>query len=147
MVPSRGVTLGGSGNVGGNVSVDPGGILAPGNSPGTIIVGSLALAASANLLIEIGGTVQGASYDSVNVLGNATLGGNLIIVLINGFTLSPGNIFMILSAGGGITADSDPAREYDETMQKGTGLRHAVACYLESAAAAIGSGLNPPRDR
>lgn len=36
--------------------------------------------------------------------------------------------------GAGITADSDPAREYDETMQKGTGLRHAVACYLVSAA-------------
>ena len=38
--------------------------------------------------------------------------------------------------GAGITADSDPAREYDETMQKGTGLRQAVACYLE----AVGTG-------
>ncbi len=36
--------------------------------------------------------------------------------------------------GSGITADSDPAREFDETMQKGTGIRSAVSCYLESAA-------------
>lgn len=36
--------------------------------------------------------------------------------------------------GAGITADSDPAREFDETMQKGIGIRSAVACYLDSAA-------------
>jgi para-aminobenzoate synthetase component I len=34
--------------------------------------------------------------------------------------------------GAGITADSDPAREYDETMQKGTGLRQAVTSYVSS---------------
>ncbi len=36
--------------------------------------------------------------------------------------------------GAGITADSEPAREFDETMQKGTGLRQAVTAYLAAAA-------------
>ncbi len=102
-----GGTLGGYGSIGGNVVVDPGGTLAPGNSPGTITVGSLALAASANLLIEIGGTIQGTSYDFVNVLGNATLGGNLMVSLTSGFTPSPGNSFMILSAGGALGGSFD----------------------------------------
>ncbi len=31
--------------------------------------------------------------------------------------------------GSGITADSVPSREFDETMQKGSGLRQAVECY------------------
>ena len=46
--------------------------------------------------------------------------------------------------GAGITADSDPGREYDETMQKGTGIRSAVAAYLESAAVNLGHKMPRP---
>ncbi len=35
--------------------------------------------------------------------------------------------------GAGITADSDPAREFVETMDKGVGLRQAVAAYTSEA--------------
>ncbi len=95
-----GATLGGVANIGGTVTVDPGGILAPGNSPGALTVGALVLSANANLLMEIGGTTQGTSYDFVNALGNATLGGTLVISLTNGFVPGAGDNFMIISAGG-----------------------------------------------
>ncbi|MDQ6912599.1 MAG: autotransporter-associated beta strand repeat-containing protein [Verrucomicrobiota bacterium] len=89
---ASGATLGGSGSIGGAVTVDAGGILSPGNSPGAISVGSLALAANANLLIEIGGTTPGA--------GDVILGGTLTIRLTNGFIPAPGNNFIIISSGG-----------------------------------------------
>ena len=42
------------------------------------------------------------------------------------------------AAGGGITADSDPAAEYQETLHKAAGLEAAIADLARAPAAARG---------
>jgi fibronectin-binding autotransporter adhesin len=67
---NAGATLGGTGVVEGAVTVLAGGILAPGNSPGTLTLGSLLLNDGAALGIEIG-----AVSDQLVVRGDLTLAG------------------------------------------------------------------------
>jgi hypothetical protein len=74
--------------------------LAPGASPANVsFEGSLALADTNTLFIEIGGTTPGGQYDRLTIAGSATLDGNLNLSLINGFTPSGGQQFTILTAG------------------------------------------------
>ena len=74
--------------------------LAPGASPANVsFEGSLALADTNTLFIEIGGTTPGSQYDRLTIAGSATLDGNLNLSLINGFTPSGGQQFTILTAG------------------------------------------------
>ncbi len=94
-----------------------GGIFAPGDlgTPGkTIIDGNLTLN-SGTLAIDIGGITQansftnaGNNYDFVSVVasgayvGNATLGGQLAVNLINNFTPTNSNAYTILTAANSI---------------------------------------------
>ena len=82
---NNGATLGGSGTVGGLVTVASGGTLSPGNSPGTLTMGSLTFNTGSFLNIELGGTMPGSQYDQLHVAGAAVLAGTLQVVLINGF--------------------------------------------------------------
>ena len=61
-----GATLGGTGTIGRAVSIQSGGILSPGNSPGTLTVASLTISNSALYKWEIGKT----AYDTVVVTNN-----------------------------------------------------------------------------
>ncbi len=72
-----GATLGGSGSIGGAVTVD--GRLAAGNSPGTLSVDSLILNAGSTSTFELGapGVVGGSDNDWVQVSGDLNLGGTL----------------------------------------------------------------------
>lgn len=97
---ASGATLGGSGSIGGAVTVDAGGTLSPGNSPGAISLGALTLGSDANLVIEIGGTTAGTTYDVANSAGNVVLGGKLIVSLTNGFLPGSGNNFSIINSSG-----------------------------------------------
>ena len=67
---SSGATLKGSGTLG-PVTVNSGGILAPGNSPGTMTVSDLTLVDGANYNWEF---TSPTDYDQVNVTGDITLG-------------------------------------------------------------------------
>jgi T5SS/PEP-CTERM-associated repeat protein len=67
---NAGAVLGGSGQVTGAVNVLPGGILSPGNSPGTLTMGSLTLGHDSHLLIELG-----PISDHLVINGNVTLDG------------------------------------------------------------------------
>ena len=67
-----GATLGGSGRVQGVVSVLPGGTLSPGNSPGTLTVGSLVLQPGSILTIELG-----APGDQIAAMGDVRLNGRI----------------------------------------------------------------------
>ncbi len=80
-------TLGGSGSIAGPVSVQSGGVVAPGNSPGTLTVGALTLASGAVLDYELGaaGTIGGGVNDLLVVNGNLALGGTLNIADAGGF--------------------------------------------------------------
>jgi hypothetical protein len=74
--------------------------LAPGASPANVsFEGSLALADTNTLFIEIGGNTPGSQYYRLTIAGSATLDGALNLSLINGFTPSGGQQFTILTAG------------------------------------------------
>lgn len=95
-------TLAGAGTL--NVSsVVAGGLVSPGKTPGQMnISGDFTLLSTSLLLIELGGTTQGTTYDFLNVGGKVTLAGNLSIQFTNGFASSvlPTNTFTILAANG-----------------------------------------------
>ncbi|MGB6223583.1 MAG: hypothetical protein WBG04_21305 [Haloferula sp.] len=72
----------------GNVNINNS-FLTPGNTPGQLeIEGSLTITGSSDLEIELGGTVQGETYDHLIQSGGTTgltLGGTLTIKLVDGF--------------------------------------------------------------
>ena len=74
-------TLGGTGTIAGAVNVLAGGILAPGNSPGTITTGNLTLNAGSNSNFElrVPGTIGGGVNDLVNVNGNLVINAGAIL--------------------------------------------------------------------
>jgi hypothetical protein len=83
-----------------NVNVT--GTLAPGFSPATVTLGSVAYAGQ--LEIELGGTALG-NFDRLEHTigaGAAQLGGSLTLSLINGFIPSLGDTFEFLTAAGGV---------------------------------------------
>ncbi len=76
--------------------VNQAGVLAPGNSVGiTEIIGNYNQLADATLEIEISGTTM---HDFVRVIGNAFLGGDLELDLLNGFVPSSTDTFIVLRA-------------------------------------------------
>ncbi|ARS26810.1 autotransporter-associated beta strand repeat-containing protein [Sphingomonas sp. KC8] len=113
---ASGATLGGSGTIGGSVNVLNGGILAPGNSPGTLnINGGLSLASGSVLNFEFGeaGIVGGALNDLVNVGANLTLDGTINVTGSSGGYFG-GGIYRVFNYGGtlidnGLTLGSMPA--------------------------------------
>jgi fibronectin-binding autotransporter adhesin len=102
LVVNAGTPLGGTGTISAP-SVTVGGLLSPGNSPGSLnITGNLNLLAASTLLIELAGTTQGSGYDFVNVGGSATLGGTLAVQFGSGFQfgIQPTDTFTVLTASG-----------------------------------------------
>ena len=111
-----GASLGGSGVIGGAVTVD--GLLSPGNSPGDLSVASLVLDPSSTVLMEIDGTTVGTQYDQVSILSagsiaydgtlqlnlSQTFGDNTTFNLFEGFGSSfSGNFATITSVGSAYT--------------------------------------------
>lgn len=93
--------LNGAGTIVGNITSD--GIIAPGNSPGTLtITGDYTQSALGTLETEIGGLLAGTEYDVLNVTGTATLNGTLTVSLFDlgsgVFAPVAGNSFDILTA-------------------------------------------------
>jgi hypothetical protein len=88
--------LQGSGTVRASVN-NQGATVAPGNSPGSIVInGSYIQAANGTLQAEIGGTTPGSGYDQLTVNGSATLGGTLDLRQYAGFVPAPGNSFELM---------------------------------------------------
>jgi len=88
----------GSGTIEGNTTYIYQGIVAPGHSPGCITnQGNVVLDATATLILEIGGTTACSQYDQFSIGQKLTINGaTLQIVLVNGYTPSPGDSFPIL---------------------------------------------------
>jgi Tol biopolymer transport system component len=75
------------------------GDLQPGNSPALVTFeNDVHFGVGAGLEIELGGAVAGAEHDQVDVVGDLTLHGELVVSLINGFTPGIGQSFTILTA-------------------------------------------------
>jgi Tol biopolymer transport system component len=101
----------GGGSGGGNIVFE--GDVHPGNNPATVdFANNVSFTQLATLHIELGGTTPGLQYDQVQVTGNLSLDGALIVSLINGFSPVLGNSFDILdwtSLTGAIDSLSLPA--------------------------------------
>ncbi len=81
-----GGTLAGSGFITGPVSFT-GGILAPGNSPGTLTLGSTTLdsASTINYQLDTPGVIGGGVNDLTEVLGDLTLAGTFNVTALSNF--------------------------------------------------------------
>lgn len=89
----------GPGNFFGPGTINFNGGMAPGASPAEVeFEGSVALAETNTLFIEIGGATLGDDYDSLTIAGDATLDGVIDVSLINAFTPTVGQQFTILTA-------------------------------------------------
>jgi autotransporter-associated beta strand protein len=95
---NSGATLQGSGSVGGLLSVANGGDLAPGNSVGTLSVGSLSLGNGATTSMELSGATA-VQFDQIHAAGLVALGGTLSISLVNGYVPLWGSAFDMLNWG------------------------------------------------
>ncbi len=121
---SSGVTVNPGGTLGGTGQLPSvrinGGVLAPGNSIGTIkINGSLTMIAASTYLVE----VSSAAADRTNVAGTATLAGT--VSLLTQATPSFSTVYTILSAAGGRSGTFGP-------VASGNPLVTAVLSYTST---------------
>lgn len=100
---NAGGTLGGTGSVSGVVTVNAGGHVSPGNSVGSLDVGSLALKTGSILDFELG-----AHSDLINVtsIGGLTLGGGSVVLTnADGFTIGTYRLIDYSGTLGGAVAN------------------------------------------
>lgn len=99
---NTGATFKGCGSVAGTVTVEPGAIVSPGCSPGTLTIGGDYLQNTQGILeIEVAGP-NPADRDLLIVNGNVNLSGTLLLVF-SGYAPSPSETFPIVQVGGGFT--------------------------------------------
>ncbi len=90
-----GGTLMGAGVIGGVVTVQSGGTLSPGNSPGTLTINNdLFLDAGSTTVMEIGGTGTD-EFDRVVGIQTLDFGGTLVIALSNDFNPQVDDVFQL----------------------------------------------------
>lgn len=81
----KGGILGGKGKVG-TITLQDGGKLSPGESPGCLSSGNLTFVAGSTYDFEVAGPTECTEYDQIKVTGTVTLGnGTLNTILFNGF--------------------------------------------------------------
>jgi fibronectin-binding autotransporter adhesin len=110
-VGSRSVFFGdvtGAGAFTGGGDVELNGDLRPGNSPANVSFGgNVVISPTAGLEIELAGKIKGAAYDALTIAGAAALSGALNVSLLAGYVPRLGDVFEILTAGGGIDGTFD----------------------------------------
>ena len=99
------VTVNGGGTLGGDgtvpaTTVQSGGVLSPGDSPGTLTAGSLSLATGSTFNEELGGTTAGTQYDQTVIPAGGTVAldsATLNISFLGGFLPTVGQQFTIIN--------------------------------------------------
>jgi autotransporter-associated beta strand protein len=94
---SSGATLGGIGTVG-PLTIQSGGIVAPGNSPGILTVNGNYTQAG-QYTAEIAGTTAGSGYDQINVLGTVDISGGSLVTAFSGSYAKNDLLFILLNDG------------------------------------------------
>jgi fibronectin-binding autotransporter adhesin len=138
--------VGGNGTVG-SISSESGGVVEPGNSPGTLnVVGDMVLNSANTITVELDGTAAGTEYDEIIVGGNANLG-DATLVIAPGFTPAVGTQFTIISATGGLTGTFTGVANHATVSVGGARYRvdynsnTVVLTYLGSTLASTGIQL------
>ncbi len=119
---NNGGTLGGTGVIGGDVALDDGATLSPGdvgNVPGTLTIkGNLGMSDTSKLAVNLGqaNVVGGPLNDLVKVEGDLTLDGELFVDVSSGGSFDPG-IYRIIGYSGsladnGMSIGSVPTPDY-----------------------------------
>ncbi|MEM1080695.1 MAG: Ig-like domain-containing protein [Pseudomonadota bacterium] len=93
---NSGAILGGEGSIIG--SVNNMGIVAPGNSAGTLTINDYSQQAGGTLLLELGGTMPSVEFDVLQINGPANLNGTIEVQLINGYVPAPGDQFTLITS-------------------------------------------------
>ena len=95
---ASGATLGGTGtiNSANTTTVQSGGRVAPGTSPGILNTGNVSFASGSTFAVELNGTTVGTQYDQLNVTGTVALG-NAVLSTALGFTPANGDTFTIIN--------------------------------------------------
>ena len=122
-----GATLGGSGTIGGDVLVQNGGAISPGNSPGVLTInGDLTLNGSSVLNMEFGqaNTVGGPLNDLIVVNGNLTLDGVINVTVPTGGVFTAG-VYRVIDYTGSLT---------DQTLDIGT-LPGGASAFVQTSIA------------
>jgi hypothetical protein len=92
-----GKTVGGTGSIVGDVTNS--GELSPGHSPGSLaITGDLTEAADGTMKLEIAGRDAG-QFDVITATGDVTLGGTLVVKLLDGFVPNASDSFVMVTGG------------------------------------------------
>jgi autotransporter-associated beta strand protein len=133
----------GSGTITQAVTIGSGLTIAPGNSVGTLSTGNLAItsggvySAEANLATNLSGTVY--SSDRINVTGSVTLGGNLVLNLLDNPTGLVNKTIVLI--------DNDLSDEVSGTFanvfpgsQGVPGLTYSVGYNFDTVSGLYGSG-------
>ncbi len=92
---SSGATLGGSGTVTGSINTLTGGIVAPGNSIGTLQADNVAFAAGSFFDVEVD---DAGNSDLLQVDNEATINGGTVRVFAEAGTYAPSTLYTILTA-------------------------------------------------
>lgn len=96
----KGGILAGTG-ITGDVTIQEGGKIAPGESPGCLSTGNITFEEGAIYEFEIGGTTVCSQYDQIDVTGTVTINdGTLDIVLLDSYDPKTGDSFVIIKNDG-----------------------------------------------
>ena len=119
----NGGTLGGNGTLGSLVTVQSGGVLSPGNSPGALAAAALDLQAGSTTLMQVIGSgssagVAGTDYDQVRITtsGGLTYGGSLDLDFASSTKFLNGTVFDLFAFTGASIGD------FSSVFTTGTGL-------------------------
>ena len=117
-LPDTAVTVNGGGTLGGDgtvpaTTVQSGGVLSPGDSPGTLTAGSVFAVGGSTFNEELGGTIAGTQYDQTVIPagGSVTLDSpTLNISFLGGFLPTVGQQFTIIKnrSGSGVMGTFSP---------------------------------------
>jgi autotransporter-associated beta strand protein len=92
---SSGATLGGSGTLGA-LTINSGGFVTPGNSPGILTVNGN-YSQAGQYTAEIAGTTAGSGYDQINVLGTVDISGGSLVASFSGTYAQNDLLFILLN--------------------------------------------------
>jgi hypothetical protein len=133
--------------LGGNNSF-AGGILKPGHSPGTLTIdGDLEQDSGSTIKIEIAGTQPG-QFDVLNVTGNASFNGDLLLSFQDGFAPHQGDTFAILNTAGTVAGSfanvhlHDLAPGFQFNLQPETGGAVALVALNDAVSSRIPGDAN-----